>query len=234
MALIHSKKRDRTSLSPSSIGDASPLATTTATNQQEEYERAVSFLREFHSRQATQLSSPTSHHLDAILETTPDGRSFEDVLSLDFTLALSMGSKGSDSSSSLSSSSHSVTSFSSPNQPSSLVSSSTSSSSSPHLNRSSKRMKKTHTCACLQDLVSDEDSSSSSFSSSEDESILPIFPTLSKSDTSCPPSSSMPPTECYFALDDSSSPYNIMSHDEDQIILKQRDRYRPLRAFENK
>ena len=144
------------SLSPSMIGDASPLATTTATNQQEEYERAVSFLREFHSRQATQLSSPTSHHLDAILETTPDGRSFEDVLSLDFTLALSMGSKGSDSSSSLSSSSHSAASFSSPNQPSSMVSSSTSSSSSPNYNRSSKRMKKTHTCACLQDLISDE------------------------------------------------------------------------------
>jgi len=97
---IHTKKRDRVAVALAakrdrvaaveSKGQGSASAALSAVvpddrRQEEEYERAVAFLREFHSRRTANHLHSTS--LDAILETDR----FEDVLASDFALALSVG-----------------------------------------------------------------------------------------------------------------------------------------------
>eukprot|EP00571_Detonula_confervacea_P014102 CAMPEP_0172309446 /NCGR_PEP_ID=MMETSP1058-20130122/9729_1 /TAXON_ID=83371 /ORGANISM="Detonula confervacea, Strain CCMP 353" /LENGTH=198 /DNA_ID=CAMNT_0013022073 /DNA_START=107 /DNA_END=703 /DNA_ORIENTATION=+ len=135
---IHTKKRDRVK---------------SIANEEEEYERAVSFLREFHSRQVEVVTAATAtntHHLhsmslDAILETDH----FEDMLASDFSLALSVGGHNSGH-----------------DDP------------RPRRNpsgRSLSRMKKTMTSTCLFDLddgvstAASSSSGSSSGSSSDDD-----------------------------------------------------------------
>mmetsp|Transcript_6906 Transcript_6906/g.12096 ORF Transcript_6906/g.12096 Transcript_6906/m.12096 type:complete len:250 (+) Transcript_6906:47-796(+) len=90
MAAIHSKKRDRVNtMNPSSNSTTTTSsARSTSPDQEEEYERAVAFLREFHSRrvvaQATFLHSTS---LDDIVEADH----FDEMLASDFSLALSVG-----------------------------------------------------------------------------------------------------------------------------------------------
>eukprot|EP00579_Thalassiosira_antarctica_P031576 CAMPEP_0202030208 /NCGR_PEP_ID=MMETSP0905-20130828/64381_1 /ASSEMBLY_ACC=CAM_ASM_000554 /TAXON_ID=420261 /ORGANISM="Thalassiosira antarctica, Strain CCMP982" /LENGTH=219 /DNA_ID=CAMNT_0048594001 /DNA_START=326 /DNA_END=982 /DNA_ORIENTATION=- len=99
MAAIHSKKRDRVNtMNPSSNSTTTTSsARSTSPDQEEEYERAVAFLREFHSRrvvaQATFLHSTS---LDDIVEADH----FDEMLASDFSLALSVGQQQRRSSSS--------------------------------------------------------------------------------------------------------------------------------------
>jgi len=96
---INTKKRARvnTMMTPSSNSTttSSSSASCYSSSDQEEYERAVAFLREFHSRrvvaQATFLHSTS---IDAILEADH----FDEMLASDFSLALSVGQHRSSSS----------------------------------------------------------------------------------------------------------------------------------------
>jgi len=89
---INTKKRARvnTMMTPSSNSTttSSSSASCYSSSDQEEYERAVAFLREFHSRrvvaQATFLHSTS---IDAILEADH----FDEMLASDFSLALCVG-----------------------------------------------------------------------------------------------------------------------------------------------
>lgn len=144
-----SKKRDRLAMTASSAED------------HEEYERAVAFLREFHSRAAaTHLHSMP---LDAILEA--DGAtSFDEMLASDFALALSVGTVASNNNGCSNSSSKPLTMKRSSKSSSSFV--------LPHPDETNKRprggmrrttsssvgtglsrMKKITTSKCLSDLA---------------------------------------------------------------------------------
>mmetsp|Transcript_14263 Transcript_14263/g.25061 ORF Transcript_14263/g.25061 Transcript_14263/m.25061 type:complete len:247 (-) Transcript_14263:130-870(-) len=89
---IHTKKRDRVNMTMTPSANSTITSTTSSSSasstDQEEYERAVAFLREFHSRrvvaQATFLHSTS---LDDILEADH----FDGMLASDFSLALSVG-----------------------------------------------------------------------------------------------------------------------------------------------
>jgi len=83
---IHTKKRDRvitmtpTITTSTTSTTSSTLACSSCLSDQEEYERAVAFLREFHSQRV-------STSLDAILEADH----IDEMLASDFSLALSVG-----------------------------------------------------------------------------------------------------------------------------------------------
>lgn len=87
MDIALTKKRGRLAMTPSPIhrrADVDP----------DEYDRAVSFLREFHARRVG--ATTHLHHLanlDAILE---NAESFEDMMCSDFSSGLSVGSSGKD------------------------------------------------------------------------------------------------------------------------------------------
>mmetsp|Transcript_32642 Transcript_32642/g.68951 ORF Transcript_32642/g.68951 Transcript_32642/m.68951 type:complete len:283 (+) Transcript_32642:578-1426(+) len=103
---IHTKKRDRVALTPSSSFLPSAKASfyrqsaLSATEQEEEYQRAVAFLREFHSRRVVDSSegdgAPASAaflqttNLEAISEGSNANDHFEEMLANDFTLALTV------------------------------------------------------------------------------------------------------------------------------------------------
>ena len=205
----NNKKRDRLNMTSSS--------TTSSQSQQEEYEAALSFLRDFHSKQVSSgdmilhsLHSP-QEQLDAIIESTAaDGSgssTVEDVLSSDFSLALSVGRS---SETSLASSTHSSCDVSQPSHstplqqqrrghkerrrimPSTINLSPTLPTHQPQTPITSNkrsRMKKCSTSECLLDLISNDTPTTSSDK-------LPSFPTLSKrnegiyntSRLRCPPS----------------------------------------------
>jgi len=153
---IHTMKRARPTKSTSSSSSAS---------DQDEYERAVAFLREFHSRRVATTLHSTS--LDAILE----AEHFDEMLASEFSIALSVGCSSSSSSENLNKSGGSRDRNNKPilkkkgtycnshrrrrNHPSSL-----------------KRMKKTTTSKCLMDL---EVSSSSSSNDKSVPSVLSLF-----------------------------------------------------------
>lgn len=207
----NNKKRDRLNMTSSSTTTSS----SSSQSQQEEYEAALSFLRDFHSKQVSSgdmilhsLHSP-SEQLDSIIESTADGNggscSVEDVLSSDFSLALSVGRS---SESSLASSTHSSCDVSQPSHSplqqrrghkerrrimlSTINLSPTLPShqqpQTPITSNKRSRMKKCSTSECLLDLISNDTPTTSDK--------LPSFPTLSKrnegiynpSRLRCPPS----------------------------------------------
>mmetsp|Transcript_1386 Transcript_1386/g.2137 ORF Transcript_1386/g.2137 Transcript_1386/m.2137 type:complete len:230 (-) Transcript_1386:230-919(-) len=121
---IHTKKRDRLTMmsinSSATFSNAAVTTNATITNnstcsasnssvvgssgskdQEEEYERAVAFLREFHSRRVAATTSTTLHStsLDAILEADH----FDEMLASEFAMALSVGRRSSTSKTLLSS-----------------------------------------------------------------------------------------------------------------------------------
>jgi len=211
----NNKKRDRLNMTSSST-----TTTTSSQSQQEEYEAALSFLRDFHSKQVSSgdmilhsLHSP-SEQLDSIIESTADvsgSCTMEDVLSSDFSLALSVGRS---SESSLASSSHSSScdvsqpSHSTPQQqqrrghkerrrimPSTINLSPTLPThhqpQTPITSNKRSRMKKCSTSECLLDLISNDNTTPTTGGEK-----LPSFPSLSKrnegiynpSRLRCPPS----------------------------------------------
>jgi len=191
----NNKKRDRLNMTSSSTTTSS----SSSQSQQEEYEAALSFLRDFHSKQVSSgdmilhsLHSP-SEQLDAIIESSTDGNggsTVEDVLSSDFSLALSVGrsSESSLASSTLSSCDVSQPSHSTPQQqqrrghkerrrimPSTINLSPTLPShqhqpQTPITSNKRSRMKKCSTSECLLDLLSNDTPTTPP----------PSFPTLSK------------------------------------------------------
>jgi len=208
----NNKKRDRLNMTSSST------TTTSSQSQQEEYEAALSFLRDFHSKQVSSgdmilhsLHSP-SEQLDSIIESSTDGNgscTMEDVLSSDFSLALSVGRS---SESSLASSSHSSCDVSQPSHsplqqqrrghkekrrimPSTINLSPTlpphHQPQTPIASNKRSRMKKCSTSECLLDLISNDNTTPTTGGEK-----LPSFPTLSKrnegiynpSRLRCPPS----------------------------------------------
>jgi len=231
----NNKKRDRLNMTSSSS------TTTSSQSQQEEYEAALSFLRDFHSKQVSSgdmilhsLHSP-SEQLDAIIESSTDGggNSVEDVLSSDFSLALSVGRS---SESSLASSSHSSCDVSQPSHstplqqqrrghkerrrvmPSTINLSPTLPShqhqpQTPITSNKRSRMKKCSTSECLLDLISNDNTG-------EKKESLPSFPTLSKKNEGiynnyhpssrlrCPPS----PTRYEEGRDEQYSHYLDLGH----------------------
>jgi len=83
---INTKKRDRLTMAPTLSSDFEPVKR--AADDEEEYERAVAFLRDFHSRRvAATATCLHSTALDAILEADR----LDEVLSSEFSLALSVG-----------------------------------------------------------------------------------------------------------------------------------------------
>ena len=212
----NNKKRNRLNMTSSST----TTSLSSSQTQQEEYEAALSFLRDFHSKQVSSgdmilhsLHSP-SEQLDAIIESTADGSNstVEDVLSSDFSLALSVGRS---SESSLASSSHSSCDVSQPSHsstplqqrrghkerrkvmPSTINLSPTLPThhqpQTPITSNKRSRMKKCSTSECLLDLISNDTNTTPTTASGEK---LPSFPTLSKrnegiynnSRLRCPPS----------------------------------------------
>jgi len=79
----------------------SVVGSVSGSNDQEEYERAVAFLREFHSRRVAATTSTALHStsLDAILEADH----FDEMLASEFAMALSVGRRSSTSTTSSSS-----------------------------------------------------------------------------------------------------------------------------------
>ena len=195
----NNKKRDRLNMTSSS----STTTSTSSSSQQEEYEAALSFLRDFHSKQVSSgdmilhsLHSP-SEQLDAIIESTDGigGTTMEDVLSSDFSLALSVGNRSSESS--LASSSHSSCDVSQPSHSIQLQrrrimpTSINLSPQTPITSNKRSRLKKCSTSECLLDLISNDNTPTTA------EKELPSFPTLSKRNeglynnsrlSRCPPS----------------------------------------------
>mmetsp|Transcript_16512 Transcript_16512/g.34750 ORF Transcript_16512/g.34750 Transcript_16512/m.34750 type:complete len:181 (-) Transcript_16512:135-677(-) len=140
---IHTMKRARPTKSTFSSASAS---------DQDEYEHAVAFLREFHSRRVANTLHSTS--LDAILE----AEHFDEMLASEFSIALSVGCRASSSSENLNKSGDRDRN----NKPIIKKNGTYRNSHRRRRNHPSslKRMKKTTTSKCLMDL--DASSSSSS------------------------------------------------------------------------
>jgi len=85
----------------SRASNSSVVGSSASNDQEEEYERAVAFLREFHSRRVAVTTSTALHSasLDAILEADH----FDEMLASEFAMALSVGRRSSSSTTSLSS-----------------------------------------------------------------------------------------------------------------------------------
>lgn len=150
---IHqAKKRDRADMTRMMMAAPAASGTTTPSSSfdQQEYDRAVAFLRELRSRPVDPASAAVASRLETVVE--DDGGLEEMMLAADFTLALSVVGRSQPTSGKPSSSMkrrHHRSRSSGSNGRRGVL-----------LGLGASRMKKTATVKCLLDL--DDDSSSSS------------------------------------------------------------------------